>query len=499
MFTTAYRSFRGKCAISMIAFLWAWGCSSDDDLGFGDLPDAGVDATDSVDSGAGGSGGGTGGCKTAADCDDGIACTVDVCVKGACSHYAGPNTGATACPAGQYCEVDRGCVPGVVCATDAQCEERFGDDPCKADIRCDSAQAICVFSPLDRDNDGHVPIACGGDDCNDADDSVYPGNVDICDNKDNDCDGVIDNASESLCSGAEVCQGGQCICPAANQCGAACVDKATDRDHCGECNKACPAGEACENGICTCPATSIICDGACVDPDTSVQHCGGCKKSCERGQVCEQGKCKDVPCTAPAMYLLVDVSASMQGPKWTATKDGITAFVGQSASAGIESGLGFFPTATSACLASSYMTPNVALAPLSTNASDITTSLARTPNESNSYLTAPLQGSLDHLREWAVTNPSSKAAVVVLFDGKPNASHCSPTDSWTAAVSAAATGSSGTPPVQTFAIGIGTDLAQADVDELASAGGTGTGYVATTATQVTAALEAIRGKLLSCP
>src|SRR5690606_20925200 len=101
-----------------------------------------------------------------------------------------------------------------------------------------------------------------------------------------------------------------------NQCGAACVDKATDRDHCGECNKACPAGEACENGICTCPATSIICDGACVDPDTSVQHCGGCKKSCERGQVCEQGKCKDVPCTAPAMYLLVDVSASMQGPKW---------------------------------------------------------------------------------------------------------------------------------------------------------------------------------------
>src|SRR5690606_5392733 len=129
---------------------------------------------------------------------------------------------------------------------------------------------------------------------------------------------------------------------------------------------------ACENGACVCPATSVICEGACVDPETRFQHCGGCKKSCQRGQAGEQGKCKDLPCTAPGMFLMVDQSGSMQGPSWTAARDGIAAFVGQPQSASINGGIVFFPASANTCASSSYETPVVPLAPLSTNAGNIT-------------------------------------------------------------------------------------------------------------------------------
>ena len=52
------------------------------------------------------------------------------------------------------------------------------------DQNCDGVDA------LDLDGDGHVSIATGGDDCDDSDAQRYPGNVEVCDvsDKDEDCD-----------------------------------------------------------------------------------------------------------------------------------------------------------------------------------------------------------------------------------------------------------------------------------------------------------------------
>jgi hypothetical protein len=185
--------------------------------------------------------------------------------------------------------VNKGCAPGIVCATTAQCEAKLGDDACKVNITCDAATAICTYKTLDKDGDGHPPIVCGGDDCNDNDASQYTGHAESCDGKDNDCNGAIDeNVS---CGGLSICQNGACVCPPANTCGAACVDKSTDSANCGSCGNKCSSATTCVNGQCACAANGTLCNGQCVDTQTDANNCNGCGNTCAPGYTCKAAAC----------------------------------------------------------------------------------------------------------------------------------------------------------------------------------------------------------------
>lgn len=120
--------------------------------------DGGTTDTSTGDSGTGKA------CTSSSDCDDGVYCNgFERCVGGKC---APPLEGP--------CDSKSSCVKDA----------------------CDEATKKCthtVVTTIDSDGDGHASVACGGDDCNDKDGTIYKGAPELCDLKDNDCDGKIDN------------------------------------------------------------------------------------------------------------------------------------------------------------------------------------------------------------------------------------------------------------------------------------------------------------------
>ncbi len=72
------------------------------------------------------------------------------------------------------------------------------DRPLAAEV-CDGRDNDCdgeVDEVEDGDQDGHPGLACGGDDCDDDRADVYPGAPDFCDGRDNDCDGEVDEVGD---------------------------------------------------------------------------------------------------------------------------------------------------------------------------------------------------------------------------------------------------------------------------------------------------------------
>jgi len=110
----------------------------------------------------------------------------------------------------------------------------------------------------DNDNDGYSSQqgGCGTVDCDDGDDQRYPGNTEICDNKDNDCDNIVDDGLSRQC-GIDVgeCSYGIETCSAGSW---------------GGCNAVMPSTEICDN-------KDNDCDGN-VDEDMDGDEYGLCDR-----------------------------------------------------------------------------------------------------------------------------------------------------------------------------------------------------------------------------
>lgn len=97
---------------------------------------------------------------------------------------------------------------GAASCTEGKCQLELGpicddDDPCTVDT-CEAQQCSHTDGHVDADGDGvaaigtsadpTAPLGCGKD-CDDANEGVFPGAVELCDSIDNDCNGIIDDGT----------------------------------------------------------------------------------------------------------------------------------------------------------------------------------------------------------------------------------------------------------------------------------------------------------------
>lgn len=114
----------------------------------------------------------------------------------------------------EFCVTWR-CDPGHERANARGCVDE--GSPCGAEEVCDESSAECraCADGADADGDGHDAVECGGDDCDDADGSRFPGNPEVCDaeGQDEDCDpttlGDVDADGDGFISAA-CCNGDVC-------------------------------------------------------------------------------------------------------------------------------------------------------------------------------------------------------------------------------------------------------------------------------------------------
>ncbi|MBP7682315.1 MAG: hypothetical protein KBB95_10495, partial [Deltaproteobacteria bacterium] len=90
-----------------------------------------------------------------------------------------PCTNAAGCDDGLFCTGMESCTPDSPLADARGCIAAAAP-PC-AVAMCNEAEDICGGCDDDLDGDGARSIACGGNDCDDDDETRFPGNLEVCD------------------------------------------------------------------------------------------------------------------------------------------------------------------------------------------------------------------------------------------------------------------------------------------------------------------------------